>query len=94
MCINCGNLPGSRGCLKVGTNFLHKLGVIEVDHTSTVEEPYLANVESECEMKERIEGTETLTESTFVMHGGVEENPTLITANIVDDDSLIPNTSG
>lgn len=45
VCINCGECPKSRDCIRVRTNF----GEIRVDHTSTVDESYVITMESEGE---------------------------------------------
>jgi hypothetical protein len=38
VCINCGEGPKSRGCLRVYTSFVCSTGEIRVNHTSTVDE--------------------------------------------------------
>ena len=47
MCIKCGECPKTRGCVKVNTTYTNGSGEIKVDHTSTVIESYVIQMESD-----------------------------------------------
>ena len=49
VCINCNKPPKSRGCVRVGTKFVHKKAKdgITVDHTSDIDENYVFVLEAQ-----------------------------------------------
>ena len=47
-CINCGDCPKERGCMKVKTEFTKDNNAIKVRHVSTVDESFVIKMESDC----------------------------------------------
>jgi hypothetical protein len=75
VCINCGERPKSRGCLRVHTSFIHSTGEIRVDHTSTVDESYVIQMEADDDGPE--------SDTAIIVGPGVLANPNVLSYNSV-----------
>ena len=70
VCINCGSPPKIRGCLRVGTDYIHKKSreSLPVDHTSKVQESFVIELDPDDEPWEDDEETVMIRKKPQVQH--------------------------
>ena len=95
VCIKCNEGPKARGCVRVHTNFVHSTGEIRVDHTSTVSESYVIDMDPKYgEGVEPDSGTAAVVGSAYFAQNPNVLNPSLPGASFVGSGDLATHLRG